>query len=73
MGCKCQHCFGLAEYLDQAGLNSHGLPRAPGHGTLAKAKPQCQGTMTCICPKCQADRVERRPRTVRQPWQARAA
>jgi hypothetical protein len=34
-GCRCRHCFGLAEYMDGLTGRDYGLPRAPGHAPLA--------------------------------------
>lgn len=35
--------------------------------------PRCDGTMVCPCESCIRERVTRRPRTIRQPWQTRRA
>lgn len=67
MACKCRHCFGLAEYLEDRGIDSHGLPRASGHPTTL-SRATCSGTMTCCCPMCQTARP-RVVKRVRQPWE----
>jgi hypothetical protein len=65
-GCRCPECFGLREYLEAQGLPTRGLPAASGHqphrpavvaredGTIVEI--HCDGSMTCKCPKCTAER-----------------
>lgn len=82
MACRCASCYGLSEYLTDNGLPDRGLPKAPGHERLhvvtlgAAVDAQCNGTLTCPCPRCVQERLERQhqlPRRIRQPWEARTA
>lgn len=66
-GCKCPSCFGLREWLEAEGLDTRGLPAAPGHETSilrvvtlgaddvpAVTEVACTGGYCCDCPDCTA-------------------
>ena len=80
-GCRCQDCYGLREYLEHSGLNTRGLPAAPGCGstpTPARLEASCNNTMTCICTACETDRAARQTNArarlqPRQPWETSRA
>jgi hypothetical protein len=77
-GCRCQECYTLHEYLADAGLNTRGLPAAPGHtDTPATLTKPCTNEMTCDCEACHTDRANQQARTrrhpARQPWQPATA
>jgi hypothetical protein len=57
MGCRCQSCFGFAEFMEATTGSDYGLPRSPGH-----ARPT---------PAPVAEVIPLQPRSTRQPWQAR--
>lgn len=74
-GCRCSECYGLAEWLEENGLDTRGLPPAPGHqpltpilkdedGTIVEI--HCNGSMTCSCPKCEGERAALVRRGVRE-------
>ncbi len=71
-GCRCPDCFGLKEYLEASGLDSRGLPPAPGHkpnvlrvvtfgsddASAIVEEVLCDGSYTCECAACVAERAE---------------
>lgn len=78
-GCRCvDHAMGLAEYARDPDAYLAALERAvpvrlhvvtPG----PEIEDQCDGSMLCTCTACVKERVGRKPRPVRQPWQPRRA
>lgn len=64
-GCRCPHCWGLAEYLTALTGRDHGLPPASGHhrlhvvtaGPPGSEPAACQGTYTCPCAACTSERA----------------
>ena len=70
-GCSCPDCWTLAEYLAANGLDTRGLPPAPGHkpnvlrvvtfgnddASAVVEEVLCDGSYTCECPACVADRA----------------
>jgi len=79
VACKCAECYTLTEFLADNGLPMHELPHAPGHQRLRvltmSPQPACNGSLTCPCPTCVQERLERqrKPQRIRQPWEARTA
>lgn len=71
-GCKCRWCYGLAEFMQAETGKTYGLPPAPGHSVEAEEPSPCE-SMTCICPRCAAERAQLRSRPIRQPWEAKPA
>lgn len=73
--CSCSQCFGFAEYMLNVTGRDYGLAQAPGHApTLIEVDP-CDGSMTCDCKRCEADRrvrVVRRIQPAKQPWETAA-
>ena len=75
-GCYCQLCYGLAEHMQAIGRPTYGLPEMPGHDravlrvvtrdeqTSVEAVA-CDGSMTCSCESCVAERASRVRRGVR--------
>jgi hypothetical protein len=75
-GCRCKACFGLAEYMILLVGKDFGLERAPGcHSSAARPlEDHCDGTFTCGCKRCTADRTaaaKRGPVRIPLPWEPR--
>lgn len=58
-GCRCPECWGLAELMLELTGKDYGLPRAPGHVPFAVDVTPCDGSYTCLCDACKAERAER--------------
>lgn len=83
-GCHCRLCFGFSEWLAEKGIDTRGLPEAPGHTPVklrvttlgVPLEVVCDGSMVCACPACVGERVVRltdRKPAPRQPWDVRKA
>ena len=62
-GCKCSHCYGLAEYLDDIGVVHNLAPTARLNvqtlGPAHDLEHPCDGSMTCGCQRCVGERQTR--------------
>lgn len=76
-GCRCaEHHPGLlATSSDPDALEAFLAPLRETRLRVVTPGPElddpCDGTMLCGCKPCIKERVSRRPREVRQPWDAR--
>lgn len=81
-GCKCRHCYGLAEYMAHLTGREYGLPAAPGHTTqltlvAMPGETLCNGRLDCQCKNCRTDRAQhlrlaqQRQDEDDQPWMPR--
>lgn len=77
-----QACACLASYAPNQAAYLNALHKATGTVlTIVTTDPQpvrslelaCDGTMTCPCRRCSHERANRRPQTVKQPWEAKKA
>lgn len=75
MDCCCRECMGLAEFMLNVTGKDYGLARASGHAPFLVESDPCDGSMTCACKRCEAERRARIVRPVRpapQPWESAA-
>jgi hypothetical protein len=69
MACRCKQCYGFAEYLEQHGMSTRGLPQATGHPTYSETRAICSGSYGCHCVECQLAARRFVKKRVRQPWE----
>ena len=78
-GCACSACYGFKEAIERITGHEHPGQPAPGCGAARAETPNvfvvaCDGSMTCSCSRCCADRQARtRLRPARQPWEVRGS
>lgn len=78
MRCRCNQCLTLFEYMRElTGRTDYGLAPAPGHPQGETHVNRCDGTMTCTCERCEAQREliakHGRSRDRPQPWEPKRA